>query len=113
MRFDYVDARSESCMVRREGHFEATNAEVRINGLIVKPADDSRPTLVIDPANQTIKGKELTRPWRVSVASSPEIPIYAGPIDWKFSGTGTGPRKVHRLRHQRRQGAQGPSRHRL
>jgi hypothetical protein len=94
VRFDYVDARSESCMVRRDGHFEATNAEVRINGLIVKPADDSRPTLVIDPANQTIKGKQLTRPWRVSVASSPEIPIYAGPIDWKFSGEGTGPRKV-------------------
>lgn len=94
VRFDYVDARSESCMVRRAGHFEATNAEVRINGLIVKPADDSRPTLIIDPANQTIKGRELTRPWRVSVASSPEIPIYAGPIDWKLSGTGTGPRKV-------------------
>ena len=81
-------------MVRRAGHFEATNAEVRINGLIVEPADDSRPTLMIDPTNQTIKGKELTRPWRVSVASSPEIPIYAGPIDWKFSGTGDGPRKV-------------------
>ena len=94
MRFDYVDARSDSCMVRRSGHFEATNAEVRINGLIVKPADDSRPTLVIDPSNQTIKGKQLTRPWLVSVASSPAIPIYAGPIDWKFSGEGTGPRKV-------------------
>lgn len=94
VRFDYVDARSESCMVRRSGHFEATNAEVRINGLIVKPADDSRPTLLIDPTSQTIKGKELTRPWRVSVAGSPEIPIYAGPIDWKFSGTGDGPRKV-------------------
>ena len=94
LRFDYVDARSESCMVRRQGHFEATNAAVRINGLIVEPADDSRPTLLIDPANQTIKGKELTRPWRVSVDSSPDIPIYAGPIDWKFSGEGTGPRKV-------------------
>jgi hypothetical protein len=94
VRFDYVDARSESCMVRRQGRFEATNAAVRINGLIVEPADDSRPTLVIDPANQTIKGRELTRPWRVSVDSSPDIPIYAGPIDWKFSGTGDGPRKV-------------------
>ena len=94
VRFDYVDARSESCMVRRQGRFEATNAAVRINGLIVEPADDSRPTLVIDPANQTIKGRELTRPWRVSVDSSPDIPIYAGPIDWKFSGTGDGPREV-------------------
>ena len=94
VRFDYVDARSESCMVRRDGRFEATNAEVRINGLIVEPADDSRPTLVIDPTSQTIKGKELTRPWLVSVDSSPDIPIYAGPIDWKFSGTGDGPRKV-------------------
>ena len=94
VRFDYVDARSESCMVRRSGHFEATNAEVRINGLVVEPADDSRPTLLIDPGAGTIKGKELTRPWRVSVASSPTIPIYAGPIDWKFTGTGDGPRKV-------------------
>ena len=94
LRFDYVDARSESCMVRRAGHFEATNARVRVNGLVVEPADDSRPTLIIDPGNQTIKGRELTRPWKVSVASSPEIPIYAGPIDWKFSGEGTGPRKV-------------------
>jgi hypothetical protein len=94
LRFDYVDARSDSCMVRRAGHFEATNAEVRINGLVVEPADDSRPTLMIDPTAGTIKGKELTRPWRVSVAGSPKIPIYAGPIDWKFSGTGDGPRKV-------------------
>jgi hypothetical protein len=94
LRFAYLDARSDSCMVRRAGHFEATNAEVRINGLVVEPADDSRPTLLIDPANQTIKGKELTMPWRVSVASSPKIPIYAGPIDWKFTGTGDGPRKV-------------------
>ena len=94
VRFDYLDARSESCMVRRSGHFEATNAEVRINGLVVEPADDSRPTLLIDPTNQTIKGKDLTMPWRVSVASSPKIPIYAGPIDWKFTGTGDGPRKV-------------------
>ena len=90
VRFDYVDARSESCMVRRSGHFEATNAEVRINGLVVEPADDSRPTLLIDPRAGTIKGKELTRPWRVSVASSPKIPIYAGPIDWKFTARGTG-----------------------
>ena len=94
VRFDYVDARSQSCMVRRDGRYEATNAEVRINGLIIRPADDSRPTLVIDPANNTIKGRELTRPFLVSVDSSPEIPIYAGPLRWTFSGTGDGPRKV-------------------
>ena len=62
VRFDYLDARSDSCMVRRAGHFEATNAEVRINGLVVEPADDSRPTLLIDPTNQTIKGKDSRCP---------------------------------------------------
>src|SRR5829696_1405762 len=85
IRADYLDARSDSCLVRRDGHYEATNAAVRINGLIISPADDSLPTLEIDPQKQTVKGQELTRPYRVSVASDPEIPIYAGPINWDFS----------------------------
>ena len=81
-------------MVRRYGHFEATNAEVRINGLIVKPADDSRPTLVIDPSNQTIKGKQLTRPWRVSVAAARRSRSTPVRSTGSSAATGTGPRKV-------------------
>ena len=80
MRADHLDARSEDCMRRRNGHWEATNTTVRVNGLVIRPADDSRPTLVIDPRNNTVKGRELTMPFRVSLASDPEVPIYAGPI---------------------------------
>ena len=58
MRADYLDARSEDCMRRRNGHWEATNTTVRVNGLVIRPADDSRPTLVIDPRNNTVKGRE-------------------------------------------------------
>lgn len=93
VRTDYVDARSDSCMVRRGSTYEATNAEVRINGLIIKPADDSRPTLVIDPQAKTIKGRSLTMPFTVAADTDPDIPIYAGPISWTFD-EGSGARKV-------------------
>ena len=95
VRADFVDARSNECMVRRGNVYEATNAEVRVNGLIIKPADDSRPTLVIDPAGKTIKGRELTMPFVVSTDTDPNIPIYAGPLSWTFStGDGNKPRKI-------------------
>lgn len=97
MRADYLDARSEGCMVKRSGHWEATNTTVRVNGLVIRPADDSRPTLVVDPRNDTVRGRELTMPFRVSLASDPEVPIYAGPIKWDYSyksGPADGPRSV-------------------
>jgi hypothetical protein len=97
LRADFLDARSEDCMVKRAGHWEATNTTVRVNGLVIRPADDSRPTLVVDPANRTVRGRELTMPFRVSLASSPEIPIYAGPIKWDYSytsGPADGPREI-------------------
>ena len=94
VRFPYVDARSDDCMVKNGHQHMATNALVRVNGLVIKPADDSRPTLVIDDQNKTIKGAELTRPWKVSVDSNPDIPIYVGPIDWSFADGGSGPHKV-------------------
>lgn len=93
LRADYVDARSASCMVRRGSAYEVTNAEVRVNGLIIKPADDSRPTLVIDPQAKTIKGRSLTMPFTVAADADPDIPIYAGPISWSFK-EGDGPRQV-------------------
>lgn len=92
-RGDYIDARSESCMQRRGNTLEVTNAEVRINGLVFRPADDSRPTLVIDPAAKTIKGKELTMPFVVAADTNPDIPLYAGPISLQFS-QGNGARQV-------------------
>ena len=85
IRAEYVDARSNSCMVRRGTAYEATNAEVRVNGLVIKPADDSRPTLVIDPTNKTIKGRSLTMPFTVAADTNPDIPIYAGPLSWTFA----------------------------
>ncbi len=97
MRADYLDARSEDCMRKRDGHWEATNTTVRVNGLVIRPADDSRPTLVVDPRNKTVRGRELTMPFRVSLASDPEVPIYAGPIKWDYSdssGSEDGPRQV-------------------
>src|SRR3954453_14683640 len=94
VRFAYVDARSDGCLVRNGSKHEGTNGEVRVNGLIIKPADDSLPTLVIDDAAKTIKGESVTMPFVVLIDSSPDIPIYAGPIDWSFSGTGHDPRKV-------------------
>ncbi len=96
IRADYLDARSEDCLVKRDdGAYEATNTAVRVNGLIIRPADDSLPTLVVDPKNKMVKGETLTQPFRVSVASNPEIPIYAGPIKWDFStGDGDKPRSV-------------------
>ena len=94
VRFAYVDARSNGCLVRNGSKHEGTNVELRVNGLIIKPADDSLPTLVIDDQAKTIKGKSVTMPFTVSIDSSPDIPIYAGPIDWSFGGTGNGPRKV-------------------
>jgi hypothetical protein len=93
LRAEYVDARSDSCMVRRGSQYEATNAEVRVNGLVIRPADDSRPTLVIDPQAKTIKGRSLTMPFTVAADTDPDIPIYAGPIDWKFA-SGSGAREV-------------------
>jgi hypothetical protein len=93
-RGDFIDARSNSCMVKRGSTYEATNAEVRVNGLIIKPADDSRPTLVIDPAAKTIKGRSLTMPFVVAADTDPDIPIYAGPISWNFSQGDNKPRKV-------------------
>jgi len=95
IRADYLDARSEDCLVKRDDHYEATNTAVRVNGLVIRPADDSLPTLVVDPKNHTVKGREITMPFRVSVASNPEIPIYAGPLNWDFStGDGDKPRSV-------------------
>ena len=95
VRADFVDARSSGCMVRRGNTLEATNAEVRVNGLIIKPADDSRPTLVIDPQGKTIKGRSLTMPFTVAADTDPDIPIYAGPISWTFSsGDGNKPREI-------------------
>jgi hypothetical protein len=92
-RGDYLDVRSNGCMVRRGNQYEATNAEVRVNGLIIKPADDSRPTLVVDPAAKTIKGRSLTMPFTVAADTDPDIPIYAGPISWTFD-EGGGARKI-------------------
>ena len=92
-RGDYLDVRSAGCMVRRGSTYEATNSEVRVNGLIIKPADDSRPTLVIDPAAKTIKGRSLTMPFVVAADTDPDIPIYAGPISWTFD-EGSGARKI-------------------
>lgn len=94
IRADYLDARSEGCLVRRNRHYEATNTTVRVNGLVIRPADDSRPTLVVDPRNQTVRGREITMPFRVSIASDPEVPVYAGPINWDYSGTQDGPRPI-------------------
>lgn len=92
-RGDYIDARSNECMRRNGNAFHATNAEVRVNGLIIKPADDSRPTLVIDPVAKTIKGRELTMPFVVAADTDPDIPIYAGPLSWTFN-SGSGNREV-------------------
>jgi hypothetical protein len=94
VRFSYVDARSNGCLVRNGSKHEGTNIELRVNGLVIKPADDSLPTIVIDDQAKTIKGERLTMPFTVSIDSNPDIPIYAGPIDWNFGGTGNGPRKV-------------------
>jgi len=97
LRADYLDARSEDCLVRRNGAWEATDTAVRVNGLVIRPADDSHPTLVIDPATKTVRGRSLTMPFRVSLPSDPEIPIYAGPIKWDYSYTSgpvDGPRSV-------------------
>lgn len=96
VRMEYVDARASGCMTRNGRTLSAHNLEVRINGLIVRPADDSRPTLVIDQEAKTIKGRELTMPFLVSIDSNPDIPIYAGPIDWKWGGANGGPAKIVR-----------------
>jgi hypothetical protein len=85
LRFDFVDARSNECMRKSGDAYTSTNAEVRINGLIVKPVDDSMPTLVIDPKKQTIESKEITQPFAVLIDADVDIPIYAGPISWDFS----------------------------
>jgi len=94
VRMEYVDARASGCMVRNGSRLSATDLEVRINGLIIKPADDSRPTLVIDQAAKTIKGQTATQPFVVMVDGSPDFPIYAGPINWSFASTSGGPARV-------------------
>jgi hypothetical protein len=95
IQFPYVDARTEDCLVKEGDEYHATNTEVRLNGLVIRPADDSRPTLVIDPVKKLVKGEEITMPFTVAVAGEPEIPIYAGPIrTWDFSKGGTGAREV-------------------
>jgi hypothetical protein len=93
VRTEYLDARSDGCMVKKGNAHEATDTEVRVNGLVIKPADDSHPTLVIDDQAKTIKGKSLTMPFTVAADTNPDIPIYAGPIDWEFS-SGSGSREV-------------------
>ena len=97
MRADFSTRAARTACGKRDGHWEATNTTVRVNGLVIRPADDSRPTLVVDPHNKTVRGRELTMPFRVSLASRPGDPIYAGPIKWDYSdssGSEDGPRKV-------------------
>src|SRR5829696_6742991 len=38
LRADYLDARSEDCLVRRNGAWEATDTAVRVNGMVIRPA---------------------------------------------------------------------------
>ncbi|MEA2450646.1 MAG: hypothetical protein QOG63_2578, partial [Thermoleophilaceae bacterium] len=94
LAFTYVDARSEGCMQKHGNDYSATDTSVRVDGLVIKPADDSRPTLVINPHDKTIKGQSITMPFKVAIDSSPDIPIYAGPIDWDFKEGGPGPHKI-------------------
>ena len=95
IRFAYVDARTEDCLVKEGDAYHATNTEVRLNGLVIRPADDSRPTLVVDPVKKLVKGREITMPFTVAVDGEQEIPIYAGPIrTWDFSKGGSGAREV-------------------
>jgi hypothetical protein len=91
LRFQYVDARGAGCL-RRQGHQHvAINADVRVNGLILKPLDGDR-VLTIDDQAKTIKSTNST--YAVAVDTNPDIPFYYGPIDWDFSGTATGNHKV-------------------
>ncbi|MFL5865602.1 MAG: hypothetical protein ACJ766_00705, partial [Thermoleophilaceae bacterium] len=47
VRFAYLDARSDGCIVKQGHRYEIPKAEVHINGLIVKPADAGAASLVI------------------------------------------------------------------
>lgn len=86
--FPYVDARADGCFHRfGEGlhQHEITNQVLRINGLVFTPLDGQR-TLVIDDDKKTIKSPNST--WAVAIDATPDIPIYAGLIDFDFAGGG-------------------------
>ncbi len=88
VRFEFVDLRSPGCM-RKVGDVYTTsiNQTVRINGLLLKPLDGQR-FLQIDAKNQTIRSLGATSTYAVAVPSTiagvPDIPLYAGPINWDF-----------------------------
>jgi hypothetical protein len=92
--FPYVDARADGCFHKfGEGlhQHEITNQVVRIDGLVFTPMDGQR-TLVIDSSKGTIKSPNST--WAVAIDATPDIPVYAGLIDFDFSGGGSGPHEV-------------------
>jgi hypothetical protein len=91
VRFPYVDARSPGCFFKRGHEYSTHNTEVRVNGLVLKPLDGDR-ELDINDETKTIKSVRST--YSVSVDTDPDIPFYYGPIDWDFSGGGSGNRQV-------------------
>lgn len=94
--FAYVDARAEGCFHKfGDGlhQHEITNQAVRINGLTFTPLDGQR-TLVIDDDKKTIKSPNST--WAVAIPATPALQVYAGIIDFDFSG-GAGAHEVKGL----------------
>lgn len=92
--FAYVDARADGCFHKLgDGlhQHEITNQPVKIDGLLFTPLDGDR-TLVIDDDKKTIKSPNST--WAVAIPATPNLQIYAGLIDFDFSGGGSGPHEV-------------------
>lgn len=92
--FAYVDARADGCFHKfGDGlhQHEITNQVVKIDGLVFTPLDGQR-TLVIDDDKKTIKSPNST--WAVAIPATPNLQIYAGLIDFDFSGGGSGPHEV-------------------
>jgi len=90
VRFPYVDLRSEGCL-RKEGAstYVALSTDVHIDGLVLHPLEGEQ-KLTIDPIAKTIKSP-LTARYSVSVLGDPDLPFYAGPIDWSFKNDTTTP----------------------
>src|SRR5918998_4706288 len=96
---DYIDARTDGCMLDFGTRNVAHNQDVRLNGLLLKPiqpnptTNENDRTLTIDEQEKTITSHGDI--YSISVRErGVDIPLWIGTINWDFKGEDTGPRKV-------------------
>ena len=90
-RTDFIDLRSECIKETGPDKLQVVSEKARINGLVIEPASGDR-TLTIDRKERTITSDGDI--FVVTHPELPELPIYAGPVNWDLGTEGSGPKTV-------------------